>query len=133
MDWLCLEEEESLKSVDVVVPVPLHSKKQKKRGYNQVALFAKHISQAIKAEYREDILTKVSNTKTQTKKGRLLRWENTKEVFEVNTHVKKDFQHILLVDDVITTGATIEACAKKLHSLGNISVSVLSMAVVPKG
>ncbi|WP_420320660.1 ComF family protein [Flagellimonas sp.] len=128
-----LEEEENLKSVDVVVPVPLHPKKQKKRGYNQVTLFAKRISEAIQAEYRDDILVKVNNTKTQTKKGRLLRWENAQEVFEVNANTKKGFQHILLVDDVITTGATVEACAKKLHSLGPISVSVLSMAVVPKG
>ncbi len=134
-DWCgaFMENEKDLKSVDVVVPVPLHVKKRKKRGYNQVTLFAKRISNALEAEYRDDILVKVNNTKTQTKKGRLLRWENAQEVFEVNTTVKKDFQHILLVDDVITTGATIEACAKKLHTLGNVSISVLSMAVVPKG
>ena len=128
-----LEEDKHLESVDVVVPVPLHPKKQKKRGYNQVTLFAKSISKAINAPYRDDILVKTSNTRTQTKKGRWLRWENAQQVFDVNISAKKDFQHILLVDDVITTGATIEACAKKLHTLGNISVSVLSMAVVPKG
>lgn len=128
-----IADERDLKSVDIVVPVPLHFKKQKKRGYNQVTLFAKSIANAIKAEYRDDILIKVNNTKTQTKKNRLLRWENAQEVFEVNAPTNKDFHHILLVDDVITTGATIEACAKKLHSLGNISISVLSMAVVPKG
>ena len=134
-DWCgaSLKHEEHLKSVDVVVPVPLHPKKQKKRGYNQVELFAKKVSKVINADYRDDILIKVNNTKTQTKKSRLLRWESAQEVFELKANVKKGFQHILLVDDVITTGATIEACAQKLHALGNVSVSVLSMAVVPKG
>ncbi|MGX1927747.1 ComF family protein [Flagellimonas sp. 2504JD4-2] len=134
-DWCgsSLEREEHLKSVDVVVPVPLHPKKQKKRGYNQVELFAKKISKVINADYRDDILIKVNNTKTQTKKSRLLRWESAQEDFELNANIKKGFHHLLLVDDVITTGATIEACAQKLHALGNVSVSVLSMAVVPKG
>ncbi|UII78029.1 ComF family protein [Flagellimonas sp. CMM7] len=132
-DWCgsFLENEEMLQNVDVVIPVPLHPKKIKKRGYNQVALFAKNIAASIKADYRDDVLTKIINTKTQTKKDRQLRWENTKEVFQLNTSSKMDFNHVLLVDDVITTGATIEACAKKLHQIGNIDISVLSIAVVP--
>lgn len=132
-DWYgtLLENEEVLQNVDIVVPVPLHQKKIKKRGYNQVALFAKSIAVYINAEYRDDVLIKTINTKTQTKKDRQLRWENTKEVFRLNTSSKLNCKHILLVDDVITTGATIEACAKKLHQIGNIDISVLSIAVVP--
>lgn len=132
-DWCgsFLENKEMLQNVDVVIPVPLHPKKIKKRGYNQVALFAKNIAASIKADYRDDVLIKSINTKTQTKKDRQLRWENTKEVFQLNTSSKLNFNHVLLVDDVITTGATIEACAKKLHQIENIDISVLSIAVVP--
>ncbi|TXN37965.1 ComF family protein [Flagellimonas hymeniacidonis] len=134
-DWLgaLLGHEPLLQTVDVVVPVPLHPKKQKKRGYNQVALFSQKIATSIGAEYRDDILLKVINTKTQTKKDRQLRWENAKNVFQLNPTVKKNFKHLLLIDDVITTGATIEACAKTLHQVKGIDISVLSIAVVPGG
>ncbi len=132
-DWCgsLLEEDENLKKVDVVVPVPLHRKKLKKRGYNQVALFAQKIAFSIEAEYREDLLVKIHNTKTQTKKDRQLRLENSKEAFQLNPKSEASFKHVLLVDDVITTGATIESCAKVLLQLKNVHVSVLSMAVVP--
>ncbi|MBS9462515.1 ComF family protein [Flagellimonas sp. 389] len=131
-DWIgaSLQEEKTLKNVDVVVPIPLHPKKKKKRGYNQVALFAERIAQSINAEYRDDILLKVVNTKTQTKKDRQLRWENAKDIFQLNVHTKKDFTHVLLVDDVITTGATIEAAAQTLFKIEGICISVLSIAVV---
>ena len=117
-DWFGsqLKEEELLQTVDIVIPVPLHPKKEKKRGYNQVSLFARLIAAAIDAEYRDDVLLRAINTKTQTKKDRQLRWENAKNVFQLNPLLEKNFNHILLVDDVITTGATIEACAKKIIS-----------------
>jgi len=132
-DWCgsLLEKDNHLKKVDVVVPVPLHHKKLKKRGYNQVALFAQKIASSIGAEYREDLLLKTINTKTQTKKDRQLRWENSKEAFQLNLKSTSSFEHVLLVDDVITTGATIESCAKVLLQLKNVHVSVLSIAVVP--
>jgi len=132
-DWFGsqLKEQLALQTVDVVIPVPLHPKKEKKRGYNQVSLFAQHIAAAIGAQYRNDVLLKALNTKTQTKKDRQLRWENAKNVFELSPLANKDFKHILLVDDVITTGATIEACAKTLHKLEGITISVASIAVVP--
>ena len=117
--------------MDVVVPVPLHHKRQRKRGYNQVALFAQKVAASINAEYRDDILLRAINTKTQTKKDRQLRWENTKKAFQLNPDAKKGFVHILLVDDVITTGATAESCARVLLQLENVSVSVLTIAMVP--
>ncbi|WP_243396882.1 ComF family protein [Flagellimonas pacifica] len=132
-DWFgsYLKDEKMLQTVDVVIPVPLHPKKEKKRGYNQVSLFAQHIAVAIDAEYRSDVLLRTINTKTQTKKDRQLRWENAKDVFELNPMTKQNFKHVLLVDDVITTGATIEACAKTLHQLKDVCISVVSIAVVP--
>ncbi len=132
-DWYgnLLKKNGALKTIDIVIPVPLHPKKEKKRGYNQVALFAQKIAKHIDAAYRDDILFKVVNTKTQTKKDRQLRWENTKDVFQLKNVEPIHFKHILLVDDVITTGATIEASAKKLFQLKDIDISVLSIAVVP--
>ncbi|MEW2920419.1 phosphoribosyltransferase family protein [Muricauda sp. ANG21] len=132
-DWCgaLLKNDGTLKKVDVVVPVPLHRKKLKKRGYNQSALFAKKIASSIGADYRDDLLLKTINTITQTKKDRQLRWENSKEAFQLNPKADSSFKHVLLVDDVITTGATIESCAKALLQLKNVDVSVLSIAVVP--
>ncbi|MFD2099936.1 ComF family protein [Flagellimonas iocasae] len=132
-DWYgsFLEKDKGLSKIDVVVPVPLHRKKLKKRGYNQTALFAQKIASSIGAEYRDDLLLKILNTKTQTKKDRQLRWENSKAAFQLNPKCKTSYGHILLVDDVITTGATIESCAKVLLQLKNVDVSVVSIAVVP--
>ncbi len=134
-DWCGahLKENGHLKNIDVVVPVPLHPKKLKKRGYNQVALFARTIAENLDAEYCDDWLIKVKNIKTQTKKGRQWRWESSKDAFELNASYSGKFKHVLLVDDVITTGATIESCAQTLLQQKNIAVSVLSMAMVPEG
>jgi len=134
-DWCgaCLKENGHLKNIDVVVPVPLHPKKKKKRGYNQVALFAEKIAENIGAVYCDDWLIKTKNIKTQTKKGRQWRWESSKDAFNLNASNNRNFKHVLLVDDVITTGATIESCAQTLLQQKNIEVSVLSMAMVPEG
>lgn len=134
-DWYgsLLKEEEGLGQVDAVIPVPLHPKKKKKRGYNQVALFANRVAEHLQVAYDDRLLMKIQNTKTQTKKDRQLRWENSKHVFQLNPYVKNRYKHVLLLDDVITTGATVEACAKELFRLKNMEVSVASMAVVPKG
>ncbi|MEP0462781.1 MAG: ComF family protein [Flavobacteriaceae bacterium] len=132
-DWCgsLLENEIQLKTVDIVIPVPLHPKKEKKRGYNQVSLFAQRIAEFLEADYSNDILIKRNNSKTQTKKDRQLRWESTKDAFQLNRNRITGPAHVLLVDDVITTGATLEACAKTLSQLGNVEISILSIAVVP--
>ena len=134
-DWYgsLLKRDKGLQDVDVVVPVPLHPKKEKKRGYNQVGLFAKRLAHHLKVDLNTDLLVKVRNTTTQTKKDRQLRWLGTKEAFKVNTAAPIAHKHILLVDDVITTGATLEACANELLQLGDVTISVASIAVVPKG
>ncbi len=134
-DWCGarLKEDGHLNYIDAVVPVPLHPKKQKKRGYNQIAQFALKIAENIGAEYCDDWLIKVKNIKTQTKKGRQWRWESSKDAFKLDTSKSRTFKHVLLVDDVITTGATIESCAQTLLQQKNMDVSVLSMAMVPEG
>lgn len=131
-EWLGeeLSNIEEYKSLDIVIPVPLHKRKLKKRGYNQVALFAKEIAERLNAEYCETVLIKVNNTASQVKKSRLARWNSSDEIFSVQNLNLIDSKHILLVDDIITTGATIEACANQLLKAKNVKLSVASIAIV---
>jgi len=117
--------------IDIVVPVPLHKKKLKKRGYNQVSLFAKELAYHFKAEYDENILLKTANTKTLTKKNRFSRWKANQELYQLVKEEHIENKTILLVDDVITTGATIEACATALKKAKGVVVYVVTIAVVP--
>ncbi|MEM6892516.1 MAG: ComF family protein [Bacteroidota bacterium] len=118
---------------DLVVPVPIHPKKLRKRGYNQVTPFAKQLAQELDVPFAENLLKKTKNIRSQTKKDRALRWQNSQDAFTLGEEPKISPRHILLVDDVITTGATIEACVQALQTLEGVSVSVASLAVVPKG
>tara|TARA_R110002167_G_scaffold13570_22_gene56294 strand:- start:960 stop:1673 length:714 start_codon:yes stop_codon:yes gene_type:complete len=133
-DWygqLLAEDNAMTGLIDYVVPVPLHKIKLKRRGYNQVGEFAKQLAYHLKAEYIGDALIKTANTKTQTKKGRLGRWHGDKSLYRVQDASRLENKRILLVDDVITTGATIEICGKALLQIPGVSLYVVSMAVVP--
>ena len=123
-----LKKSELFKTVEVVIPVPMHPAKQHKRGFNQSALIAQGIADSMNVEVQTDNLIKTINTSSQTKKSRYNRWQNVKDVFQVVDKKSLEGKHILLVDDVITTGATIESCAQLLVSLNNVSVSVVSLA-----
>ncbi|MBT8188618.1 MAG: ComF family protein [Croceitalea sp.] len=127
-----INERQELSSIDVVIPVPLHPKKQRQRGYNQVALFGKQLATHLNAQYLDHILVKTANTKTQTKKSRLNRWASSQDLFDVVEFELLRDKTVLLVDDIITTGATIEACALALQKIKNIKVYVATMAAVPK-
>lgn len=115
-------------SVEVIIPVPLHWKKQKKRGYNQSEIFGKGLARSMHAKLDTQSLFREIETETQTKKSRYKRWENVKEVFSVKGETQLEGKHILLVDDVITTGATIEASASKLLDIPGVRVSLASIA-----
>jgi len=133
-DWYgqILKDNGELKNaIDVIIPVPLHKKKLRKRGYNQVASFAERLAFHLNAEYVDNILVKTANTKTQTKKGRIGRWQNIKDLYILSDHNALRNKNVLLVDDVITTGATMENCAKVLSQAPNTNVYIASMAVVP--
>jgi ComF family protein len=114
--------------VDLLIPMPLHPKKLKKRGYNQASLLCDGIRKITGRDYDDTLLVRTENTSTQTKKTRLERWENVHTVFSVNEYSKIRDKHILLVDDVITTGASTEACAQTLLNAGSKSVAICSLA-----
>ncbi len=114
--------------IDFIIPVPLHPKKQKKRGYNQSDCIADGLAKAMEVKYLDNVLFRTVNTQTQTKKHKDERWENVKGVFDVQNPELIKGKHILLVDDVITTGATIEHCALTLIEKTNCKVSIGCLA-----
>jgi ComF family protein len=113
---------------DCLVPVPLHPSKLRQRGYNQSTLLANGISEGCHIPVEEKLLFRNTYTTSQTKKGRWARWENVGSVFGVHEPEKLQGRHIALIDDVITTGATIEACAQTLIAQGAAKISVLALA-----
>ncbi len=115
--------------VDVIVPVPMHRKKQYQRGFNQSEIFAQGIGEALKKPLLKNKLVKVDNTETQTRKARFRRWENVESVFRVNDPEAFRSKNILLVDDVITTGSTLEACASKIKEIKGTRLWIATIAV----
>lgn len=119
---------EEYKKVTAVVPVPLHKSKLKKRGYNQVEKFGIEIAKSLNVAYIDSVLVKKSATQTQTLKKRFARWGTIDETFMIEQPELLQNAHVLLVDDLVTTGATIEACAGKLLGIPGLKISVATMA-----
>jgi ComF family protein len=114
---------------DVIVPVPLHISKLKKRGYNQSDCYASGLSQTLELPWTDQALMRGIATETQTKKGKLERWLNVSDIFEVQEIAWIKNKHVLLVDDVVTTGSTLESCASILLEKGAKSISIGAIAV----
>jgi ComF family protein len=114
--------------VDALIPVPLHPQKERERGYNQSSVLAGGISEVWKIPVLENILQRTNYTQTQTHKGRYDRWENVGGLFVVNPKINITGKHVLLIDDVITTGATLEACSNALLKISEVKVSILTFA-----
>lgn len=125
-----IKENNHLPRIDYVIPVPLHRKKLRKRGYNQTALFANQLAQHLNTEYLENVLIKTANTRTQTKKNRLARWYENKSLYIITNPGLIKNKTVLLVDDVITTGATMELCGDTLLKAGVANLFIASMAIV---
>lgn len=130
-DWLGRELllSSRFKHIDCVVPVPLHKDRLKQRGYNQLTEFGKSISNLLGVPYDEEMLMREKSTETQTHKHRQERWENVFNIFNTNKLADLKEKNILLIDDIITTGATIEACCKALNKSEKVKISVACMAI----
>ncbi len=124
-----LLETEDFKSIDTIVPVPLHPKRLQKRGYNQSEWIAMGLSEVLKKPINSINLIRTKENTTQTNKSVFERYKNTQGIFQqINTNLFKN-QHILLVDDVLTTGATLEACILTLMEADNIKISIFTLAI----
>lgn len=117
-----------LDGIDMIIPVPLHPSKRRQRGYNQSDLISRGISEAAGIPVDTEILKRTTGTVTQTRKSRYDRWTNVSDIFRVTDRLRLEGKHILIVDDVITTGSTIEACAGEILKEGNTKVSVAALA-----
>lgn len=124
-----LKDEQIHQDFDLILPVPLHLSKLRSRGYNQSDCFARGLSIGCEVAWSPDILIRRKATETQTRKSRFNRWLNVAEVFAVADGSQIAGKHILLVDDVMTTGATLEACLEVIVPHQPASVSIATIAV----
>lgn len=115
--------------VDGIIPVPLHPRKQKIRGYNQSIMLANGVSSVTNIPVWNDLLVRTQYTQTQTRKGSYERWLNVKDMFECTSPDRLRGKHVLLVDDVFTTGATLVACADAFRQIPDLRFSVLTLAL----
>ena len=126
--WMGYEFENNISGIDFLVPVPLHEKKLKMRGYNQSDSICKGLSVSLKTPWNPDLVKRTKFNPTQTKKSKTDRWLNVEQLFDINENIDLNGKHIMIVDDVITTGATIESVAKILIEGGAKTVSVACIA-----
>ena len=118
-----------LRTVDIIIPVPLHPKKLRERGYNQVTEFGNALAKSLQIPISNSILFRQVYSKTQSQKNRLGRTEGIDTIFDVSFDEKDHNKHFLLIDDVITTGATLEVCAKALLKIPGTKISIVCMAM----
>lgn len=119
---------ERFSSIDALVPVPLHPQAHSKRGFNQAALICEGIGQVWHKPVLTGAIARTKHTSTQTKQTRAERWDNMENAFTIKDPTSINGKHLLIIDDVITTGATIEACGKTLLTIKNVRVSVAAAA-----
>lgn len=123
-----LLQSDDFRSIDVIVPVPLHPKKEAKRGYNQSEWIGKGLSAVLGKPLSTQNLVRTQENTTQTKKSVFERFENTQGIFGVKNPAEFSGKHILLIDDVLTTGSTLEACAQPLIMCDDVKISIFTLA-----
>jgi len=123
-----IKEAPLFQGIDYLIPVPLHPKREKQRGYNQSLMIAKGIHEVTGIPIGDKYLVRAVHTATQTKKSADERFKNVKDIFEVRFAKQLENKHILLIDDVLTTGATLEACAHQLEDIPGIVMSAATAA-----
>jgi ComF family protein len=124
-----LLESDKFNEIDYIIPVPLHQKKLRQRGYNQLTKFGEKLSEIFHIQYIEDVLIRTSTENTQPFKKRIERFKNLETKFSVSNLDILNSKHILLIDDVVTTGATLEACCKVLLKAKNVKISIITLAL----
>ena len=124
-----LKKSELFNMAEVVIPVPLHPKREKKRGYNQAECIANGIAESMGIEVQTMNLVRNVETQTQTKKTRIERWKNVDSIFELIQPEKLQKKQTLLVDDVVTTGATLEACSQALLKAEGVKINIATLAM----
>jgi len=129
-DWFghVLKESHQFEDIDFIIPVPLHPKKLKLRGFNQLTTFGVCLAKQLNTKYLPNILIRTSASKTQTFKQRFDRFNKNDTKFSITDTTIFESKHVLLIDDVITTGATLESCCKELLKSDDIKISVVTMA-----
>lgn len=123
-----IKEAPLFQGIDYLIPVPLHPKREKTRGYNQSMMIANGLSEVTGIPVGERFLVRSVNTATQTHKTKEERWQNVKDIFEVRHADQLEGKYVLLIDDVLTTGATLEACAMKLAEVKGVVISCATAA-----
>ena len=116
---------------DAIVPLPLHENKRKQRGYNQCDAIAEGIAMGLTIPLLQGVVERIHQNESQTKKGRYDRWLNVQDLFRVTDSASLEGKHLLLVDDVITTGATAEACVQSLLKVEGVKVSFACIGCPP--
>jgi len=117
---------------DALIPLPLFAAREKKRGYNQSFILCEGIAEELQLPILKDIITRPDQTETQTHKGRIDRWKNMEGKFKLIDPAQIAGKHILLVDDVVTTGATLESCGSELLKAGNLKLSLACLCYADK-
>jgi ComF family protein len=123
-----LTESKRFENIDAIIPLPLFISKEKRRGYNQATILCEGISDSMNVEVLKDVVIRSVETETQTKKSRIDRWLNIDGKFELRNEKTLFNKHVLLVDDIITTGATLEACAAVMNNINGIQISIATLA-----
>lgn len=114
--------------IQLILCVPLHTSKRKKRGYNQCHSFARHLSKTWQIPFSPLSIQRLVNNDSQTGKNRIERWKNVEHSFAIKNKKTLEGKHVLLIDDVLTTGATLEACAIQILAVNQTKLSILTMA-----
>jgi ComF family protein len=118
--------------IDALIPLPLFPAKEKRRGYNQASLLCMGMAESMKIPVLEKAITRPQHTETQTKKGRIERWKNMEGKFVLTNPEQIKNKHLLLVDDVVTTGATLESCGHELQKAGNVKLSIATLCIASR-
>lgn len=119
-------------SVNALIPLPLFPAKERRRGYNQATVLCEGMAEVLQVPVLDKVITRPQHTETQTKKGRIERWKNMEGKFVLANPAAIENKHILLVDDVITTGATLEACGNELLQASNVKLSIATLCIASR-